>query len=376
MGSAIRDFLPQLEKLALPFLKVSTVEFAIFLGRALVEKSVSNNLRSIYLDVSEHFVLTGNDCWDLVEHILALDVEDPSNEILSSLDTLILAGLEKWDRLAEQLLKGRFRNLVVVRSLDETDDIDLYGHEEDFSQLRTWYEYDPQTTRLWLKVMRQRPCLRVFNTSILFNAARVNTGGEEELVRGLFEGLSEPSDSEAISRVEVVDIEVQEASCNALTKVIESGNLHYITFLGIGLRTTCSALSLCALGRALDRGLLPCRTDFSIGIFKDWQENDDGSVGSLKAFFECLSPEGMENVTFLEIGNPYDDGSAEQIYNVLAEFPIVFSGVFSLNIVRVKSLVELQSMCRALEAGAFGSIQTLKFEGKPAAHRCCFSFKV
>lgn len=380
LGSTLGDCLPQLEKLVLPFMKISTVEAARSLGRALMEPSVSNTLRSLYLDVSDHFVATGNDCWDLVEPMLALDVEDPSHDLYPSLESLILAGLEKWDKLGEQLLEGRFRNSLVVRSLDEeTDNGNAYGHSEDSSQLRTCYECDPQTTRLWLKVLRERPSLQLFNTSILFNAARVNgnTGGEDELVRELFEGLSEPLDPQAMTRVEIVDIEVQEASCNALVKFIESGNLDYITFLGVGFRTMCSSACLTALGGALNRGLLACLTEFSIGIFKEWQESGGDSFGALKAFFECLSQGGMKNVTFLKIGNPYDDGPAEEIYNVLAEFPFVFSGISCLNIIRgVKTLVELQSMCKVLEAGAFPLLETLKFESKPATNKrhFCFSF--
>lgn len=371
----LRDnVLPVMEELYLPCIMILNEEDAESFGLTLQSSVMGQRLKTLHLYVSDQ---SEADPWHIASLMLGLNKDDPDNEILATLNTLILGHIS-WRSVGQYLLKGGFRGLTKVLgfAMDFIPADDDDGSTIDYAD---WFEIDAGTQDIWFEVFQKRAI--GFGNAIRFTATDERPPLPADLVKRLFRRLAQPIGKKVTSKVEYVQldkVDLDETMCGLLVEAVRSSNFSNLTGLEFLLEDTCGLATYTALGEVL--GFLPFLDSLSLGV--NAAEEDLGRLSCWGAFFGAIPADGLSKMKRFTVGAPSCTGSAAPILHALAALkgtPLLkqVSHLFVRGEINDKDLMGISA---ALISGSFPFLREFCFYGKGHAQLrtfcICISDKV
>lgn len=353
----LNNKLPLLEELFLPYLGVGKKEDLECLSLAF-SSPAGQKLKTLGLHVSEDH---SDNASGLLGHVLGLDAGEMVDGYLSRLSTL-LVGKVDWNALGQRLVGGKFKKLVEVRRLG-TDDIVPKHFDPEY--LPNWYEVDPPTTNLWLKLLRTRP-LKGFDDGIRFFSEGQGMPSVV-LVSNLLGSLSQPVHAKMTSYIKYMDLtslDLDNELCITLAGAIRSKYFCSLDSLMFLFHHACDVTGYIALGKVLNHEYVSRLKLISLGVGTD--PVGAPRVTCWRAFFEAIPPEGLNKLESLWVVGSDTQGAEASIFNALHSIsdPTILKSVTSLNVYGYLTVKDIIDMATALITGSFPNLDSMCIKGK------------
>lgn len=297
----------------------------------------------------------------VIDCLLGLNLEDPSNQNFPQLRTLLLGGTIDWTGLGRKLSEGRFPLLVELRQLIGIID-----------EGPGWFERGIGTTDLWFKLIVSRN-LKAFDHALTWCNARCNAVMNRvdlppELMTRYLLGISklDVKFTSCLASVGFSNVTLNDDNCSALTKAIGSGALPSIESVGFNLDLpACTPRTLASLGAVMNNRSLPLLNSLTIG-----GRGDDLSPSALKwrAFVGGIPLSGLDALKYLTLTSfPVGGSSLWPILQAMAfpGKPITLPKLARLEIdVDIVCHKGLSALSAALMSGMCTNVEYLEFYGK------------